>query len=241
MNGWAIAVPRTSAAALARLRLLSGAEACLVEGHIWLRITRLSKDDQRQLRAVPGALRYERMADNVLRPWGALLPTRRLPDASWQPLREVLALALKTRPGNTSVTPALALTLVREHRERPAAALRTTLREFSAYADRAPLARLTRLHLLANSRGEALLFGSPLPPLPGQRYWESEQIFVAAGYCWQPAVDATVIRRVLRCDALDLILWHADASWQAVSRDQLVLATRSAVRATIEELAHGTS
>lgn len=239
MRRWAIRMPRDSVPALALLRLLPAIEGALVGEEIWLRGDALRDDDEGLLRAVPGAERFEVNDEAELIPLGGRVPTGYLPGVAWQPLSEFARPALPLAPLASS-TPALEpLVLAVDDVERPIAALLTSLASWAAYADCAPLVRLSRLSFLASSDNRVLIVGTPLPPLAGVRYWEAEGCYVAAGFHWQPAIDPLLVRRALRLDDNELAIWHADGSWERASRDDLVLARRGAVRATAEGAPHG--
>ena len=237
MTRWAVRMPRASASSLGALRLLPGIEAALGGDEIWLRGETLREGDELQLRLLPGAERYSVDDEGALVPAEHRVPAGWLPNAPWLPLREFLRVTLPLTPLPPSAVARQLLTLAADTAERPIAAILTSIGLWSAYADSAPLVRLSRLSFLTCSDGGVLIVGTPLPSLTGQRYWESEGMFVAAGRSWQPAVDAQLVRRALGLAGGELAIWHADGSWERGRRDDLVAARRSSVRATVEGLA----
>lgn len=239
MNRWALRMPRDAAPALGPLRLLPGIEAASVGDEVWLRGDALTEDQQQRLRAVPGADRFFVNQDGELTPAGARLPTGWLPEAGWLPLAELVRPSMSLAALPAAAPARLPLTLVRDNGVRPVSAILTSFDAWSAYAESAPLVRLSRLAFLADHDARVLIVGTPLPPLAGDRYWETDGIYVAAGFHWQPAVDARLVRRSLGLAEGELALWHSDGLWERASRDDLVAARRSAVRATREGLSHG--
>jgi MoxR-vWA-beta-propeller ternary system protein len=240
MKCWALRMPTGAAPAVGPLRLLPGVEAALVADDLWLRGAKLRDDDERQLREIPGAERFAIGDDAELIPPGARVPIGWLPEAQWLPLPEFARLELALAPLQHSPPRQQPLVLAGDDVERPIAAILTSIDALSEYADSAPLVRLLRLKFLASSDGRVLIVGAPLPPLAGERFWESEGIFVAAGYRWQPAIDALLVRRALGLAENELAMWRADGTWERASREDLVLARRDAVRATREGLQDGT-
>ncbi len=239
MKRWAMRLPLSTVPALGQLRLLPGIDAALVGEEIWLRGDALRDDDERPLRTVPGGQRFAVSDEAELTPLGARVPTGYVPGAQWQPLREFAQLQLPFEPLSRFSLAPQNLVLAGDRAERPASAILTSLSAWAAYADSAPLVRLSRLSFLAASDERVLIVGNPLPPLSGARYWEAAGMYVAAGYHWQPAIDPILVRRALRLNEFDLAIWHADGSWERAGRDDLVAARRGAVRATVEGLTHG--
>ena len=80
--------------------------------------------------------------------------------------------------------------------------------------------------------------GTPLPPLPGERWVECEGIATPAGWRWSPAVEAAIVRAVFGLQPGDLALWQTDGTWQRVRAAEFTAASRAAVRATAEGLQH---
>ena len=76
--------------------------------------------------------------------------------------------------------------------------------------------------------------------MPGQRWVEHEGIAVPAGWTWTPAVEAGLLRQAFELAEGDVALWHEDGAWERIAADELVRATRAAVRATMKNLELGT-
>jgi hypothetical protein len=82
-----------------------------------------------------------------------------------------------------------------------------------------------------------LVKGTPLPPLPGQRFVLYQGVAVPAGFAWQPAVSAEVVIQRFNVSGDALVLWNADDTITRLHQEQLIPVTRSAVRKTAERLA----
>jgi len=235
MTRWAIRVPQSSLSSLGALRLLPDVIACASNDCIWLcGQDRFEESDELRLRQIPGAERYQVTEENELIRQGARLPTDRLPAEQWIALHKFVVPHLETKDLREFSPSKLPLALVRDGQERPIAGLLTKLCAFAAYAETASAVRLARLKFIACAEGNIFVIGAPLPPLVGSRYWEDSGIFVAAGYIWQPAVEAPILRQTLKLNDDEIAVWHASGEWDRVSRSQFVSARRADVRATRE-------
>jgi hypothetical protein len=107
----------------------------------------------------------------------------------------------------------------------------TTLSSFGEYGEGAPAVRLERL-LFATDGTRAVIWGDPLPPLPGDRYVERSGIAALCGFEWRPAIDPPSLRRLLALEDGDLALLSSDGAWQRVCAASFVRARRSAIRFT---------
>lgn len=241
---WAASLPRENANFLGRLRLVAGIELCQTDSLIWLRGDDLDAIELR-LRALPGVTRYDRLADGALTLAGGRVPCETLPDANWQPLVNWLTGTLPPTvwPGDRPQRVAIQLVRTTQHAEPTL--LLTNHRDWTAYADHAPQVRLDCWSFAADASGRVLVRGAPLPSLPGVFYVETEGVAVPAGWWWTPAVAASTLRRALGLDVSnasggttpDLALFLAeDGTWDLVSGDGFVKATRSAARLTREAL-----
>jgi hypothetical protein len=231
--GWAASLPLSAAAGLGPHRFPSGAEALLQGETVWLRSKELNDADELRLRQVPGVERFQVSDDGELFPLGSLLPYGRLPTGAWKKLKDFLQPQLPPLHIVAGTLPQLTLSLVRDTQQRDVAALLTTITAWEEYALSAPQARLQPLKFAMNGERQVLIVGAPLPPLAGERFWETNGIFVSAGWCWSPAVDATIVRRLLQLSDDDVALWQANGQWELIRRSDFVAARRSAVRATV--------
>jgi hypothetical protein len=130
------------------------------------------------------------------------------------------------------------LSLVRCAEERKPTLLLTSPSLWSDYAATAPAWRLERLVFAMDSSQSVLIRGTPLPPLPGQCWVETNGIATPAGWTWSPAISAVVLHAKFGLQRGDLgMIEHSQ--WQIVREPDWIRATRSAVRSTVE-VADGT-
>jgi hypothetical protein len=128
------------------------------------------------------------------------------------------------------------LRLARTAREMTPNLLITDFSSWAGFALTAGVIRLSPLRFAVNETGRVLVHGQPLPPLPGRRFVEQNQIAVPAGLTWQPEVSVEVVRRLFHVNNDTLVVWEGDESFIRLHSEQWVPATRSAVRATTEAL-----
>lgn len=229
---WAARIPQESSASVSRLRLVEGISLLESDEALWLRGESLDEPLDRMVRSLPGALRYRVLDDGQLILDGRDVPTARMPEGRWQPLRSWATVELPSAAFAGQSTARIPIELVRSDEVREPAILLTTLDEWRRYGLEAPQIRLDRWTFAVSTEGRALIRGTPLPPIPGERFVETEGIAISAGWSWTPAIDAATLRDVLSIDPRDVALIHSDGSWEVIGFASFVRATRSAIRAS---------
>jgi len=181
---------------------------------------------------LPATGRFEWLSPDKLRPLENRIPSQRLPVLGWQRLDAWLRVEFPAAalPGNQPET--VALRLVRSGDERNPDLLLTRLDTFQQFAAQAALVRLVRLRFAAAADGRVLVHGTPLPPLPGQRFVLRSGVAVPVGYGWEPAVSAEVLAHRLGASDEAPVLWNEDGTITRLHSEQFIPATRSAVLAT---------
>ena len=229
---WVICLAREDATALAGLRLLASIEVAETEKEIWLRGKPGDESLAAKLFALPTRGQFELIAPNQLRQLNQRIPSARLPELRWQSLSAWLQVESSVAALPALEPRTISLRLVRSTNEREPELLLTSLESFQHFAVQAAQVRLDRLQFASNFTGEVLIRGTPLPPLPGQRFILHGGVAVPAGFAWQPAVSDEVLARCFGVSGDALVLWNEDGTITRLSGEQFVAATRSAVRAT---------
>ena len=218
---------------------MPGLTVCQCADALWLRGEIDEAEIAPQLATIPGARRFDVLADKQLRPLGRLVPEGHLPEGHWQPLATWLQVEFPPLSSVVSSTPPLEpvrLSLARSGEIREPALLEVSLEILADYIETAPQWRIQRWQLAlprdntAAQNRTVLVRGLPLPPLPGQIWTEQEGICVPAGYAWEPAVNAAVVRQLLGLDLQELGLLDPQGTHEVVLPDHWVRASRSAVR-----------
>ncbi len=233
---WAVTIAVEDAACVASLRLVPGIEIGEQLNEVWLRGQPGDQQLQARLLCLPAVRRYEWLGDDKLRPVDRRIPAERMPNLRWQSLQAWLQVAspVGALPGNKP-RPA-ALTLARSADEREPELLLTSLAEFREFAANAAEVRLSRLQFSASDRGEVLVRGRPLPPLPGRRFVLHGCVAVPAGFFWTPPVSAEVLARCFAASLDTLVLWNENNTISRLHAEQFVPASRSASQATQKAL-----
>jgi hypothetical protein len=232
---WVIQLMAADASSLTPLRLISSIEIGQTQECIWVRGR--STDDQLSclLQSLPARARFEWMPDGRLRPIRSRIPSQALPPISWQPIDEWLQVELRTPDLPGEPPPGIGLSLVRSTHEKPANVLLTDFVTWQNFVLQAPEIRLRPLRFALSAAGQAVIWGVPSPPIPGQRYVEEEGVAISAGFTWWPAVNPKVLRQVFQIGENALVLWQENGCVH-LHPEQLVPVTRSGVRATIKSL-----
>ena len=236
---WAVQLPQGAACAAGALRLRGDVRACETGGALWLRGDDLSEELDLELRKLPGARRYTVNADESVTPVGRALPVADLPGGPWSALSTWLAPHPQPAALAGRVGARLSLRLERAETEQPATVLLTTAAAFADFAAAAPAVRLRPLRFAAASDGRVVLWGTPLPPMPGRRYADRAGVAVPCGFAWSPSLEPAVLRALLGLATGDLALFHEDGSYEHVGAGAFARAGRAAARATAAALKTG--
>jgi hypothetical protein len=232
-------MPLEGAVAAAPLRKVSDVDVCVVDGRLWLRGTKWNEGLDRSLRKILGAERFHRLPDDEIARWGDTLPSQRLPNGPWIPLKDWLQPAAPVTVWPARIDKRTSLQMVRSADEQSANVLLVNFQLWKEYAAAAPQIRLRQLTFAVSDDGQSLIRGEPIPPLPGTRYIETDGIARPLGWAWSPMVDASVLRAALQLDDRELALLTSDGTYEVFRADDFVRATRSAVRLTEKELSGG--
>ena len=235
-SAWLARLPLAERDSAAALRLVAGVELCIDGPWLWLRGPRWDADVAVRARQVPGLERCTGTAGGPAVPAGRQLPSGRVPAEGWQPLARELAPAAPpvAFPGRLAarVTPIV----VRGGGEQPCDLLRCAWADFSAWVETAPDHRLARLRFAMGDRGEVLVAGTPLPPVPGLRHWRCGPLALPAGWTCHPPLDAATAATVFATTPDDVVLAVVDEGagddpgWDVVPATAWAVASRPAVR-----------
>ncbi|QEG39809.1 hypothetical protein [Roseimaritima ulvae] len=240
--------------------LVAGAELAQHEQVVWLRLPASQSGSQELLRKLPGGHYLDVQAEatdeaasgarTLLRRPGQQVPTASLPgDLSWQLIDQCFDFALPA-PGigaQAALQERPPLRLERGGNQRTAAAMIVSLSELAAWVDTAAAVRMQPLLWLRRA-DQALVFGTPLPPLDGVLFAACEQVLLPVGFRWQPDLPASSVFRAFchyhcngtaanvdqQSDAAWLI-WESNRRWRLVDDDDWVSLTRASVRAAQEK------
>jgi hypothetical protein len=169
---------------------------------------------------------------NHLIPLGKQLPTAILPPLPWLPLASFLPLTTTKIQENETFFGHLGFALIPSHQNQPATALRLPFQTFSTWAETAPAPRLAQLTFALSDTQETLVIGSPLPPLPGQTYYQIHQLLIPCGL----ALPDFILAQDLATSPEQLHLIDRDSTVHSIPRELCLPATRSTIRTTAHAL-----
>lgn len=232
VSPWVIRLRAADAGQLGPLRRITGLRILVEDSFVWLRGESSDSNISRRIRMIPDVECFSILPSGQLTRAGTTVPCARLPQGTWQSLQGWLKLELPTAGFAPPVANKVTLRLVRSASPTSANVLMTQWLTWCEYATLAPQIRLNRWAFALCDDQRVLIRGTPLPPIPGRRYAESEGIIVPNGWRFEPDVAARVAARVLKLDQSQMALFSEDGSFERVPRSAFVQATRSAVRAT---------
>lgn len=202
---------------------------------LWLRGQELTDELRDVLRGLLHGRRYDVLPDGQLRSPQHEVPRGYLPSGQWIALRTWLTIEMPRRNEPGRLTQPMDWKLVRDDQEpvEPTALLLDWL-DWHDYVLTAPSLRLRHLRFACDGADRVVVWGQPLPSLPGTRYVVHEGLAVPCGLRWSPAISTTLLCQILGIASGDLALLHSDSSWEHLQGEHFVPATRQSVRATQE-------
>jgi hypothetical protein len=215
---------------LGAVRGIPGLKAAIDEDNIWLRgIAPAAKPDA-LLASLPIIQSYVLDTEDRLFPAGSLTPTGKLKPLDWQLIKTFIPVKMPVSAIPGTAQAKIQLQLSRSGRMQESFAMLVSLDDWKAYAETAPLTRLSRLQFAVSSSGDTLITGSPLPLLKGKGYWQSGQMLLPLGFDFDPPAIAALIADALTANNDHYLLFDTDGGAEYIPIADFVLATRSAVR-----------
>lgn len=228
---WALRLPLQHAGRLGPLRQTPGLEVLADGDTLWLRGDDPAAAESLAVRSLPAEGRYTVQPDHTLIPRSRRLPVGTLPGGDWGTLAAWLCVTAPTAgfPGQTDRR--VPLSLVRSAGERPAELLITGPTHAARWADSASQLRLAALSVAVDrEHGRVALRGTPLPPLPGERYTVRAGVALPAGLAFAKPVTCEDAAKLVGLDGEDLALFDRDGAWSLLPGDCFIAATRATLR-----------
>tara|TARA_R110002096_G_scaffold316010_6_gene510322 strand:+ start:7920 stop:8666 length:747 start_codon:yes stop_codon:yes gene_type:complete len=230
---WIARIEAKDAVSVGNLRTVAGVEAALGAGVVWLRG---SSNDE----ALPVEL--ARLSAQVFRwlpPDGLALleseiPVARLPELEWRPLCEMTRPTVEQLllPGKLSQRLALRLTPSGKVDCEPNV-LQTSLSDLEKWVGSSAEIRWKELRFAAGYDGTVIVRGTPIPSLPGSRYFESDGVAIPLGQRLDPPVPSSVLAQAMQLVSGDLGIFRGE-HWERIEGANFVPVSRAAVRLTAQ-------
>lgn len=226
-------LPRSEAASLGRLRLSEELEVAETVQLIWLRIPDGTAASETILAGLPALSRRRLEPDLKLYEADHRLPDGKLPEhLRWTKLRDWLKVQAPQSTLAGTLPERVAVRIIRGGDMREADTLLLPISEFAGYISSAPEVRISRWRFAVNDQGKVIVVGSPIPPLPGQRFVSENQVAWPLGWRLEPHLSTAVIARCAGLNRGDLLLWDIDQTIHLIRNEQWLPVTRAAVRAS---------
>ena len=233
-SNWVVCFPAAYAEHLGQLRLVPGLKVLVQDGLIWLRGHALDQELGLTLRKIPDSVTYSVHTSGKLTRDDETVPSAEIPEGPWQLLWDWHELKLPRAGFAARLDQPVVLRLVRSSLTTPINALRTTWKIWQQYVISAPQIRIDRFAFAMSERSEVLVRGTPLPPLPGRSYFESNGLFLPVGWRLDPDVGTAVARQVMKLDPETLAIFLDEGTFERIPQSSFVRASRAAVRASHE-------
>ncbi|MDB6079603.1 MAG: hypothetical protein JWO82_3350 [Akkermansiaceae bacterium] len=176
--------------------------------------------------------RWTATPDHRLIRTGRRVPEALLPDDGWSALDAHLPLGVPLRGAPGMPPSPVPFQLIPATAETPATALLARLEDLAAWADTALAARLAPLHFAASADGRVFITGEPLPAIPGTAFHPRGRLFLPAGFDLPAHVWPALLEEGLGLGASRLAILHPNGTHEEMDRENLIPATRAAIRAT---------
>jgi hypothetical protein len=234
-EGWVVVLDADDFAMAGSLFGL-GVEALQDDQRWWLRGRAHDDETRQRLLHVAAAARFMIGREGRLVPLGGMAPTETLPTGDWRPLEECLRLKSTVPMLAGELTARFPLKLVQDDSlsvmMRTPFALLVESSRWARYAESASAIRLSPLSFAADA-DRALILGKPLPPLPGTRLANVEDVLLPLGMRWEPPLPGAEVRKLIGHSHEEFALWLPDPAIEAIPKSAFVAASRSAVRLTV--------
>ncbi|MEK7952116.1 hypothetical protein [Luteolibacter soli] len=198
-------------------------------GFHWLRVPAADEDLFRKL---PLVGRWSMDSEYRLIRDGRLVAEALLPADSWQTLAAVIAITPPLRGAPGMPPPAVSFRLEPDAEMQPAGALLCGLADFASWADSALAPRFAGLRFAAAEDGRVFVTGHPLPAIAGASFYPIGKLWLPCGWKLPDHTWPELLEGVLKLGRNRVALFHPDGCHEKLDEENLVPATRAAVRTT---------
>lgn len=192
-------------------------------------------DDEEFFRKLPLIGRWTAVDGGKIVREGKRVPDGWMPEGPWQPIAVALPLSPPAR-GAPGMPPApISFQLSRADSSIPAGALICAWSDFAAWAEAAFEPRISALQFARSDDGRAFVSGEPLPAIPGSSYYSIGRLWLPCGYRLPDHVWPELLEEALGLGRNRFAILQADGSHEEMDAENLIPATRPAVRITARE------
>lgn len=236
MKEWVLKLARKEQEALGSVRCIPELRGAVAGDWIWLRGPAAPAPLDVEILRLPLAETFLTDERQHLFFPGSRTPFSKLPDLDWQPLSELFPVEVPSAALPGQLPASYRGPLVPTTEERPGEVLLTEWETWVRYAIHAPAIRLEPLQFAAAAHLQVLIWGAPLPPIPGKEYWLNHSLLLPCGFDFAEPVVAALIKQKFNPREDALLLVDTYGQWERIAVRHFVKASRSAVRLTDQEL-----
>ena len=217
---------------LGQVRHLAGCWVAEQEDFLWLKYQWGKGEIPLALQQLPAKARYRLEEEGWLFPVQGLTPIGKLPKLDWLPIAAFVTVELPTAALPGVVKEPSPANLIRSEQLKESHYLLLSWKRWKEYALQASNLRLAPLSFAVSARQEALIYGYPLPPLPGQLFWEEYRILLPAGWAFEHAIMAQILSVTQLEGKEEILLYPLKNECERLARTDFQPASRSAIRNT---------
>lgn len=197
----------------------------------WFLLIDNPSDDALQRAACLPGIRYRLIDGEWLVPLNAAVAKNRLPpDLSWEQLDRVLRVELPPAGFAGQLDPQpQSLQLARCLVEHECSAVIVSMLDLLDWVNTASVVRLGRLRWACRGN-QALVVGSPMPPIQAKYFYETNRVLIPAGFSVYPALPPVEVRAVFQVADNDWLIWETQDHWTTIADDLLIQMRRASVR-----------
>ena len=242
---WALRFPSIHSSEILRIRNTAGVWIAADGKYVWLHGTVDSPKEKaeqtlKQLRQIPDGRLFVFKNDESLRIVGEKLSSTRLPQLAFQRLNEVIEFELPPTRMPGRISSRVSLSLVRSatiklSKYQQPSAIFGNFNDWHQWVEQSNNLRLKPLQFACDKQHRVLIVGNPLPSIRGQQFCKFGNVYVPAGWCWNPGVSIELLNKIVGATNETQVWALQDNSWLCIPTVQFVAASRSAVRLTAEQ------
>ncbi len=188
------------------------------------------------LQQLPAKGRYWIDEDHRLFPIEGLTPIATLPTLEWTPIASFVSIELPIAALPAQVTEKVSVQLIRSTEQQEANFLLLPWQLWQDYALATSNIRLKPLSFAVSQEAQVMVYGRPIPSLPGQLFWQTQQVLLPAGWKFKYSIIAGVLSSAYLKGKSGLLLYTSEQLFILPPIEQFVEASRSAIRKTKEHL-----
>jgi len=217
---------------LATIRALPNLQIAFWEDYFFVKGFTEKADTDPIIAALPVEKVFFLKEQNLLFEKGKSTPTQELPNLQWQFLTQALPIEMPVAalPGKTPQP--LFIRLIPSQKPEKGTLLKTDLKTWQQFAETTLEVRLQRLQFAVSENGNVLIWGTPLPPIPGEEFWENKHSFLPCGWEFEHSILGDLVQQKWNMERDAVLIFDKEGEWQRIEKENFVKGSRSGIRLT---------